>query len=531
MRLGRRLVRTGPGTGARPPRPPRGRRAVEVPARAGWRGRLPWSAPPWGVRRSAMLVVALGSACLVAAFATSAYLVVRDDLVSQREAAVTGRAFRDASSIRDDLRTAGAQVDAAIARLGAPADADVVVVRGGQVVSSSLTHGIETVPPQVRAAVSQGSAARGWWRTADGPVVAVGVPLPAVDAEFYEVSRAGDLESTLTTLRAVLGVLALTTAVCGALLGRWVAGRVVAPLRKVARTAARIAGGELGTRVPATDDPDLVAIVASINSMVDALNERIDAEARFTADVSHELRSPLTTLVTSVGVLQRRREELGERSGRAVDLVASEVVRFQSTLEDLLALGRFDAGATPGVRVPTDAGVLVEQTLVTSGRSAGPLVVGGAGGAGGTAVAAGASGWSGTGEAVVGAGSDGSDGSDPADGDLVVDVDRAQVARALVNLFDNADRHGEGLCAVRVQRSGASVLVLVDDDGPGVPDGESGRIFQRFARAGSRHSRPGSGLGLSLVDETVRAHGGAVWAERAPGGGARFVVKLPAVRP
>ena len=426
---------------------------------------------------------------------------MRDDLISQREQAVTGRAFLDASSTRDGLLTAGAQVGAVIAASAPPADADVLVVRSGQVFSSSLTHGIETVPAQVRAAVADGSAARGWGRTADGPVVAVGVPLPAVDAEFYEVSRASDLESTLTTLRAVLGVLALATAVGGALLGRWVAGRVVAPLRKVARTAARIAGGELGTRVPATDDPDMVAIVASINSMVDALNERIDAEARFTADVSHELRSPLTTLVTSVGVLQRRREELTERSRRALDLVASEVVRFQSTLEDLLALGRFDAGATPGVRVPTDVGVLVEQALVTSGRSAGALTVAGTGGRGG------------------GAGGD--------DGDLVVDVDRAQVARALVNLFDNADRHGEGLRAVRAQRSGAAVLVLVDDDGPGVPDGESGRIFQRFARAGSRHSLPGSGLGLSLVDETVRAHGGAVWAERAPGGGARFVVKLP----
>ena len=478
---------------------PRGRRAAALPGGTGLRARL--ARAPWGVRRSAMLVVALGSAGLVAAFATTAYLVVRDDLIAQREEAVTDRALLDASSIRESLLTAGAQVDDAIARLGAPADADVLVVRGGENFSSSFTHGIETVPPQVRAAVADGEVARGWWRTADGPVLAVGVPLPAVDAQFYEVTRAGDLESTLTTLRAVLGVCALGTAVGGAMLGRWVAGRVVAPLRQVARTAARIAGGELGTRVPATDDPDLVTIVASINSMVDALNERIDAEARFTADVSHELRSPLTTLVTSVGVLQRRREELSVRSRRALDLVGSEVVRFQSTVEDLLALGRFDAGATPGVRVPTDAGVLVEQTLVTSGRSAGPLTVGGAGRAAGAGGA-----------------------------DLLVDVDRAQVARALVNLFDNADRHGEGLRAVSVQRSGAAVLVRVDDDGPGVPDGESGRIFQRFARAGSRHSLPGSGLGLSLVDETVRAHGGAVWAERAPGGGARFVVKLPGSR-
>lgn len=442
-----------------------------------------------------MLVVSLGSAARVAAFATSAYLVVRDDLVSQREQTVTDHALLDATSVRDGLLTAGAQVGAVIADTAPPAESDVLVVRDGEVFSSSLTHGVDTVPAAVRAAVADGAVARGWSRTADGPVVAVGVPLPAVGVQFYEVSRAGDLESTLNTLRAVLAVCALATAVGGALLGRWVAGRVVAPLRQVALTAARIAGGELGTRLPATEDPDLVTIVGSINSMVDALGERIDAEARFTADVSHELRSPLTTLVTSVGVLERRREELSPRSRQALDLVGAELSRFRATLEDLLALGRFDAGASPGVRVPTDAGVLAERTLVTSGRSPALLRV------------------------------------DASGGGLLVEVDRPQVARALVNLFDNADRHGEGLRAVVVERSGAAVLVRVDDDGPGVPDGESGRIFERFARAGSRRCLPGSGLGLSLVDETVRSHDGTVWAERAPGGGARFVVKLPGARP
>ncbi len=483
------LARRAPRSGA-----PRSPRPAAVARRRGRRvSRRPRS--PWGVRRAAVLAISLGSAALVAGFATSAYLVVRAELLAQREQTALGQAYVDAASVREGLLTAGAEVGDVLAAASPPADADVLVVRGGEVFSSSLTRGLESVPEQVQDAARGGGVAQAWARAPDGPVLAVGIALPAVDAQLYEVARVGELEATLTTLRAVLAGCALAGAVGGALLGRWVAGALVGPLRDVSSTAARIAGGELGTRVPATDDPDLVAIVASINSMVDVLEERIDTEARFTADVSHELRSPLTTLVTSVGVLQRRRGELSERSQRALDLVDAELVRFRATLEDLLVLGRFDAGASAMVRVPTDAVVLARQTLASTGRPEGLL--------------------SGPGR----------------DGDaLVVDVDRQMVSRALVNLLDNADLHGQGVVAVQVRGSGSAVLVMVDDDGPGVPDGESGRIFERFARAGSRQARPGSGLGLSLVDETLRAHHGTVWAERSPSGGARFVMKLPASR-
>ncbi len=99
--------------------------------------------------------------------------------------------------------------------------------------------------------------------------------------------------------------------------------------------------------------------------------------------------------------------------------------------------------------------------------------------------------------------------------------------RALVNLFDNADRHGDGLVAVSVLGNGGWVLVNVDDAGSGVPPDERTRIFERFVRGGSRGSRPGTGLGLSLVAETLRAHDGLVRCVEVPSGGARFVVRLP----
>jgi signal transduction histidine kinase len=110
---------------------------------------------------------------------------------------------------------------------------------------------------------------------------------------------------------------------------------------------------------------------------------------------------------------------------------------------------------------------------------------------------------------------------------VLVHADKQDLNRALVNLFDNADLHGEGLTAVTVAEQDGRALVRVDDNGPGVPVADRELIFERFARSGSRGSRQGTGLGLSLVAETARAHGGAVWCEDRPGGGARFVLALP----
>jgi signal transduction histidine kinase len=97
-----------------------------------------------------------------------------------------------------------------------------------------------------------------------------------------------------------------------------------------------------------------------------------------------------------------------------------------------------------------------------------------------------------------------------------------------VNLFENADGHGEGLAAVTVFRDAESVFVSVEDEGPGVAVEEREHIFDRFARGGARRSHPGTGLGLSIVAETARRHDGAVWVGDRPGGGARFVLRLPA---
>jgi signal transduction histidine kinase len=317
----------------------------------------------------------------------------------------------------------------------------------------------------------------------------VGVPLPAVDAEYYEVSVAEELDQTLWTLRVALANCAALTIVAGAVLGRAASRRVLAPLGQVTTAAVRVSAGDMSTRLRDTEDPDLAALVASFNNMVDALHDRIQQDARFAADVSHELRTPVTTLTTSLSLLQRA--DLSPRDADAVELMSAELARFRRALEDLLALGRLDAGGHEHRPSVIGARELVRQAMQSDDRSLDLL------------------------EADVNG------------VESMVEVDRPQLVRALANLFRNADLHGGGLTAVRIRDRGSFVDIRVEDRGPGVAQGERQRIFERFARAGGQKTGTGSGLGLSIVEQTARNHGGDVWCTDGTEGGATFVLRLP----
>ena len=235
-------------------------------------------------------------------------------------------------------------------------------------------------------------------------------------------------------------------------------------------------------------------MVGSFNSMVDALQARIERDARFAADVSHELRSPLTTLVASADLLNSRAEELPPRSRQALDLLTADLTRFRRMLDDLLEMARAEAGPVPPAAEQLDLPVLVGQVLLRTGRPPTLLHI--------------------------------------ASGPATVAGDRLRLERVLANLLDNADAHGGGVAAVTVQPDGQWVTVMVDDDGPGVALPDRERIFERFATGGAgRGSGTGTGLGLALVQETAALHGGAVWCSQPPAGtGARFVLRLPVSR-
>lgn len=446
-----------------------------------------------GLRSSVTFAFALGALALSASLALGTYFSARHFLVEQRERTAIRQAFTDGALVRDSLLTSGAQVSEVLGSLSPPAGAVIYVRRDGEWYSSSLDSAGPVLTSEVQRTVADGSVGVAWTDATDPNAVVVGVPLTAVDAEYYEVSVAQELDSTLWTLGLALAICAGLTTVAGALLGRAASRRVLGPLGDVTTAAVRVSAGDMTTHLKETGDPDLAALVGSFNNMVDALHERMQQDARFAADVSHELRTPVTTLTTSLSLLQHA-TDLSPQYTRAVELMADELTRFRRALEDLLALGQLDAGgggssvSTVGVRT------LVRQALLADRRHADLLVD--------------------------------EPGEDP---DPVVGVDRSQMLRALTNLFQNADLHGAGLTGVRVRDLGQFVDVHVEDRGPGVPAADRKRVFERFARAGGQKVGTGSGLGLSIVEQTVRNHGGDVWCTDRPDGGAAFVLRLPTI--
>lgn len=444
-----------------------------------------------GLRRSVTLAFALGALTLSVALALGTYFSARHYLIEQRERTALRQAFTDAALVRDNLLSSGAQVSEVLGSISQPAGTTILLQRGDRWYSSSLDDSGARATQAVEEVVASGSAAIGWTDLTSPAAVVVGVPLPSIDSAYYEVAVAEELDATLTTLAIALGICAAVTTVAGALLGRAASRRVLTPLGGVTSAAVRISSGDLGARLDPTDDPDLAALVGTFNHMVDALHERIEQDARFAADVSHELRTPLTTLTTSLSLLEST-SGLSTEADTAVKLMAVELDRFRRALQDLLQLGRLDASVQDVDPVTVEVAEVVRQALSASGRPS-ELLQGPAGDGPGARVT----------------------------------IDRPQVLRALTNLFDNADVHGNGLARVRVVERGAFVDLLVEDDGPGVAVGDRERVFERFARAGGRKAGTGSGLGLSIVERTVRNHGGSVWCTSIPEGGACFVLRLP----
>ncbi len=329
----------------------------------------------------------------------------------------------------------------------------------------------------------------------------VGVPLESVHADYFEIQSLSELDHTLNLLALVLLCCSVATTVGGLLVGRWASGRLVRPLHNIADVAAAIAGGAMDRRLPPSDDPDLSVLAASFNEMVEALEERIKRDARFASDVSHELRSPLTTVQAAVELLEASQATLLPDSRRALDLLSAEIRRFSEMVQDLLEISRYDAGAASLDLEELALDDLVVNTVAAYSRGAVAVTV-----------------------------------TPRAEGTWLLG-DRRRLQRVLVNLLDNAKAHAGGAVAVRVDRCGNEAEVAVEDAGPGVQPAERVAIFERFYRgaaAGRRSGTSGTGLGLALVAEHVKAHHGQVEVSDRPGGGARFIVRFPlpsAVRP
>ena len=437
---------------------------------------------------------------LIALFAGSlligvTYGFARSTLLAREDSSARDQAIVNASQVREEYTAAPGQI-------GSFFDTDLRTDDDGfasllaaetatQIAGSDTRVRIDDYPAGLVDIVQNGGNGRQYATINGEDYVVVGLYIGAHDAAYFEAFPLRDTERTLRSILTALALGGLGGLVLASLFGFSTSRRLLRPLSRVADAAEDIASGGLDTRLVEESDPDLDRLAGSFNDMADAVQTRIEREARFASDVSHELRSPITALTAAVEVLDGRREEVPERTRQALDVVVGQVRRFDSMVIDLLELSRLDAGATDMNFERLDIVDLTHRIAARYGAPDVPINV-------------------------------------APRTRREVSIDKVRYERIVGNLIDNAKNHGGGAVEIQIEPTrNKRIRIAVIDDGPGVAQGERERIFERFARGSAARHRIGTGLGLALVAEHSSAMGGQAWVEDGKFGGARFVVEFP----
>ncbi|MGK7310977.1 MAG: sensor histidine kinase [Candidatus Longimicrobiales bacterium M2_2A_002] len=313
---------------------------------------------------------------------------------------------------------------------------------------------------------------------------------------------AAPLESRNEILTRLIQALGALTALLGLATfggGWWLARRMVKPVSEIIDQAESMEARTLDQRIDAhADIREYERLVGVLNTMLGRLDRAFEAQRRFTADASHELRGPLTALRGEIELaLRRPRDEEEYRRVLASNL--QEVDRLSQLAEDLLTLARSDAGVMQPRLQRTDVTSRAKRVVERLGRKADDKHV----------------------DLVLGS-----------SGDTEGIFDPGLLDQLLWNLVDNAVKFTPSNGRVEVSIDGqAELAIRVADTGPGLPHEDLDRIFERFYRADlsrTPHAETsGTGLGLSIVRAITDVHGGSAAARNRPEGGAEFVVTLP----
>ena len=377
----------------------------------------------------------------------------------------------------------------------------------GQVVSPAGAH----VPPELQSLVQRGRIASQYvtmdFRGEQVKALIIGTPtdssIPGL--ELYLVYPLIAEEQTLGIMRGIVATAGLAIIVLSAAIAWMVARQVVLPVRQAASIAQRFANGHLKERMVIRGEDDVARLAMAFNDMAQSLSDQInqleefgDLQKRFTSDVSHELRTPLTTVRMAASIISDSAEHLDAPTKRAVELLESELDRFESLLTDLLEVSRHDAGMAELSVAEMDVRNAVQDSVETVAHIAESAGV----------------------EVEV----------DMPDDPVIAEVDSRRVERILRNLIANALDHSESKpVKVTMRMSDAALAVSVRDRGVGLKPGEEALVFNRFWRADPSRVRRsgGTGLGLAIALEDAKLHGGRLDCWGSPGEGSCFRLTIP----
>jgi two-component system sensor histidine kinase ChvG len=346
----------------------------------------------------------------------------------------------------------------------------------------------------------------------DELVLSVAVPIKRFQTIYGVLmltTESGDIDGILKAERTALFEVFFVAFAALLFSSLYLAGFIAAPIRKLAAAAERIRRGRAGREaIPTLEDrnDEIGELAESLSAMTRALYDRIDAIESFAADVAHELKNPLTSLKSAVDMLERTADT--EKRERLAQVVRNDLKRLDRLITDISDASRLDAELSRGQSEPVDITKLLD-TIVDIYNGLGlPRAI-----------------------RIEFA-------ADSAMRAVVQGLSE-RLGQVFRNLIDNAISFSpdHGIVGVSAQISGGRVIAAVEDQGPGIPEPDVERIFERFytERPAEHGFGKNSGLGLAIARQIVASHGGRIWAENRRDSegrqvGARFVVELPLAR-
>ena len=455
---------------------------------------------------------ALALSVILAVFAALIYGVVRDQLIRHHDANLTdtARAVERTLSLEADCETLTDSQRAQLERLG-----PLVLVHevGGErrvFFKSADNRGLSEL---IESKPDVAGVREGRFETLGMPSQPVRVysePYRSRSGRsgLIQVAQGlGDVPLPLASLRLALLLMSPLAVALAALGGYGLAKRALAPVAEVTRLAQEIEAGSLNRRLPLPHSQDEIgSLVTTLNQMIGRLEAAFEAMRRFTADASHELRGPLTTMRGAIDVALAQPREAAEYRETLLS-VGHDVDRLRSITADLLVLARADAGRIPIESAPVRLDVLADEIAETMGSALSPEGV----------------------QVAV-------ESSMP----VLVLGDERWLRQLVFNIVHNAVKFAgakpkdkaQALVRLSVSAEAGRGLLSVSDNGPGIPEDKIGHVFERFYRADSARTlgeQEGSGLGLSIAAWIASAHQGEIRVENRDEGGCRFIVSLPLV--
>jgi signal transduction histidine kinase len=310
----------------------------------------------------------------------------------------------------------------------------------------------------------------------------------------YTVLVGGGSEAVEATARTVALLLAAGAPIIVAVAAAatyWLVHRSLQSVDAIRSRVAEISTSDLAERVPVpTSRDEIAALAVTMNEMLSRIEAGHRAQQRFLGDASHELRSPLATIISGLEAAEVHPELLDAEL--AINILLPEAQRMALLIEDLLLLARADEQSLVLRKEQVLVGDLVEVEVNRARRDAGCTIH--------TDISS---------VSVIG--------------------DPVAVSRVIRNLVDNAVRHAKSRVDICVGSRDGDATITVSDDGRGIVAAERTRVFERFVRLDSDRARSsgGTGLGLAIVAEVVAAHGGTVTIDDRPGGGTKMTVAFP----